>query len=105
MGWASHHIERLKQGETVTFRPRGHSMTGKVDDNDPCQVAPYGDRTPRKGDIVLCEIGRMQFLHLVKAINITHALIGNNRGGTNGWTPLAKLHGVLIARNEKVDAA
>jgi hypothetical protein len=29
MGWASGHIERLKRGETVSFRPRGGSMTGR----------------------------------------------------------------------------
>ncbi|MBC7974318.1 MAG: hypothetical protein H7138_04980 [Myxococcales bacterium] len=30
MGWADGHIARLAQGETVSFRPRGHSMTGKI---------------------------------------------------------------------------
>ena len=30
MGWASGHIEKLRAGETVSFRPRGHSTTGKI---------------------------------------------------------------------------
>ena len=32
MGWADGHIARLALGETVQFRPRGHSMTGKIND-------------------------------------------------------------------------
>jgi hypothetical protein len=31
MGWATQHIARLQRGETVQFRPRGHSLRGKVD--------------------------------------------------------------------------
>ena len=31
MGWASGYIERLRAGETVSFRPRGHSMSPKID--------------------------------------------------------------------------
>jgi hypothetical protein len=30
MSWANHYIEQLKKGETVQFRPRGHSMKGKI---------------------------------------------------------------------------
>ena len=33
MGWASDYITRLEQGETVQFRPRGHSMKGKIEWN------------------------------------------------------------------------
>lgn len=43
MGWADSFIARLALGEVVQFRPRGHSMTGKVDDGQLCTVAPLGD--------------------------------------------------------------
>lgn len=31
MGWASGYISKLQQGETVSFRPRGSSMKGKIE--------------------------------------------------------------------------
>jgi hypothetical protein len=31
MGWATSYIAKLKDGETITFRPRGHSMKGKIE--------------------------------------------------------------------------
>ena len=30
MGWATHYIAKLREGETVQFRPRGESMRGKI---------------------------------------------------------------------------
>jgi hypothetical protein len=38
------------------------------------------------GDIVLCRVKGNDYLHLVKALQKGRVLIGNNRGGTNGWT-------------------
>ena len=43
MGWATGHIERLKAGQTVQFRPRGNSMVGKVRSGQLCTVEPVGD--------------------------------------------------------------
>jgi hypothetical protein len=36
MGWASRYIERLRSEETVSFRPHGHSMTGRIDSGQLC---------------------------------------------------------------------
>lgn len=36
MGWATHYIAKLEQGETVTFRPRGDSMKGKINSGQLC---------------------------------------------------------------------
>ncbi|HEX7703451.1 MAG TPA: hypothetical protein VF403_22080, partial [Kofleriaceae bacterium] len=85
MGWADGHIARLAIGETVQFRPRGHSMTGKVNDGQLCTVSPLGDHVFEVGDIVLCKANGSQYLHLVKAIQGERFQIGNNRGGINGW--------------------
>jgi len=30
MGWANAAIDRLRQGQAVTLRPRGHSMAGRI---------------------------------------------------------------------------
>ncbi len=39
------------------------------------------------GDIVYCKVKGKYFTHLVKAKNLDRGcLIGNNKGGINGWT-------------------
>lgn len=98
MGWADGHIARLAQGETVQFRPRGHSMTGKVNDGQLCTVAPLvGDHQLAVDDIVLCRVKGSQYLHLVRAIQGERFQIGNNRGGINGWITRRQIFGRLIS--------
>jgi hypothetical protein len=87
MGWASGYIEKLRNGETVAFRPRGHSMSGKVESGQLCTVEPIAFSTVEVGNIVLCKVKGREYLHLVKAIQGTRFQIGNNRGGINGWAP------------------
>jgi len=96
MGWADGHITRLARGETVQFRPRGHSMTGKVNHGDLCTVAPLGDHPLAAGDIVLCRVKGNQYLHLVLAIQGDRYQIGNNRGGINGWIGRRAIYGRLV---------
>jgi hypothetical protein len=43
MSWATHYIAKLLQGETVQFRPRGDSMSGKIDSGQLVTVQPIGD--------------------------------------------------------------
>jgi hypothetical protein len=97
MGWATAHIARLQLGETVSFRPRGNSMKGKIESGQLCTVEPVALHSIKKGDIVLCEVGRAQYLHLVKAIQDNRYQIGNNRGRVNGWVGLNKIYGKLVA--------
>src|SRR5436189_5484647 len=85
MGWASGHIEKLRAGQTVSFRPRGNSMQGKIESGQLCTVEPVDPATVKVGDIVLCKVNGKQFLHLVKAIQGKRFQIGNNRGRINGW--------------------
>lgn len=85
MGWATGHIARLQKGETVSFRPRGHSMKGKIESGQLCTVAPVDASTLDVGDIVLCRVRGAEYLHLIKAIQGGRFQIGNNRGGINGW--------------------
>lgn len=84
MGWASGHIARLQQRETVSFRPRGNSMKGKIDSDQLCTVAPVNPAELAVGDIVLCRLRGADYLHLVKAIQGGRFQIGNNRGRING---------------------
>lgn len=108
MGWATHYIAKLKAGETVQFRPRGHSMKGKINDGQLVTVVPLTDEFPEEGDVVLCKVNGREYLHLVKAVTAVceeegtslvrrpRYLIGNNKGGTNGWTSAANVFGKVV---------
>lgn len=96
MGWAIGYIAKLKQGETVMFRPRGNSMSGKIESGQLCTVAPIGSESLEVGDIVLCKVRGCEYLHLIKAIQGARYQIGNNRGGINGWIGLNGVFGKLI---------
>ena len=85
VGWASRYIDRLRAGETVVFRPRGHSMKGRIESGHLCTVAPFDTSRLEVGDIVLCRVAGNEYLHIVKAINGNRFQIGNNRGRINGW--------------------
>jgi hypothetical protein len=98
MGWATGHIERLRRGETVSFRPRGQSMRGKIESGQLCTVEPVRDASLLAvGDIVLCKVGGSEYLHLIKAIGGQRFQIGNNRGDINGWIGPGAIFGRCIA--------
>jgi SOS-response transcriptional repressor LexA len=96
MGWADFAKEALRRGETVQIKPRGHSMKGKVNDGDIVTVQPCPPEELRVGDIVLVRVHGNDYLHLIKAIDGGRFLIGNNRGGTNGWIGANGLYGKAI---------
>jgi hypothetical protein len=94
VGWASAYIEKLLRGESVQFRPRGNSMSGKIESGQLVAVTPLAERTPQIGDIVLCKVNGAQYLHLVKAASGDRFQIGNNRGRINGWTSRRNIFGI-----------
>jgi SOS-response transcriptional repressor LexA len=97
MSWATPYIAKLKNGETVQFRPRGHSMKGKIESGQLCTVEPIADfETLQKGDIVLCKVNGSQYLHLIKAIQGSRFQIGNNRGRINGWVGTNAIFGKCV---------
>lgn len=97
MGWATHHIATLKAGQTVSFRPRGNSMVGKIESGQLCTVEPVADAALLEvGDIVLCKVGGNEYLHLIKAIQGARFQIGNNRGGINGWIGAGAVFGKCV---------
>lgn len=96
MGWAASHIEKLRTGETVSFRPRGNSMTGKIESGQLCTVQPIEAATLRVGDIVLCKVNGREYLHLIKAIQGERFQIGNNRGRINGWVSANAIFGKCV---------
>ena len=98
MGWATAYIAKLKNGETVQFRPRGHSMKGKIESGQLCTVEPISDfESLQKGDIVLCKVNGAEYLHLIKAIQGSRFQIGNNRGRINGWVGTNSIFGKCVS--------
>lgn len=95
MGWADNYIAKLQEGEEVSFRPRGNSMTPKIKSGQLVTVSP--DLTLLKmGDVVLCKVSGKQYLHYVQGQKIickraigeteNQYCIENARGHVNGWT-------------------
>jgi|SRR6266851_5227954 len=95
MGWATKYIEQLSKGETIHFRPRGNSMSGRIDSGQLVTVEPIEGRMLEIGNIVLCKVNGTQYLHLVKAISGERFQIGNNRGRINGWTTRRNIFGIV----------
>ncbi|MBU0660897.1 S24 family peptidase [Patescibacteria group bacterium] len=100
MGWATNYIQKLKLDETVSFRPRGNSMRGKIESGQLVTVEPLKNTTLEKGDIVLCKVKGREYIHLIKAIKGERYLIGNNRGGLNGWIGCNSIFGKCIKIEE-----
>lgn len=99
-GRANAYIEKLQQGETVKFRPRGNSMAPKIKSGQLVTVEPTtmkGLPHVWEGDIVLCQVKGKQWLHLVTAIRKQGASyqISNNKGRVNGWTTRDKIYGIV----------
>lgn len=86
MSWAASFIAVLKEGRTVQFRPRGHSMMPLIKSGELCTVEPATVAAIQDGDIVLCKVRGAVYLHKVLAKRGGEAQIGNNRGHVNGWT-------------------
>lgn len=98
MSWASGHIAALKNGQTVSFRPKGNSMSGKIESGQLVTVIPASQvRGFDVGDIVLCKVNGHDYLHLIKAIGQDgRCQIANNKGHTNGWCSPCSIFGLVI---------
>ena len=72
-------------------------MAGRVNDGDRMTVAPLGERDPDVGDVVLVRCRGHEYLRLVKARQGERFLIGNNRGGLNGWVGRRAIFGIATS--------
>lgn len=87
MSWATNHILRLQLGQTIQFRPKGNSMTGRIDSGNLVTVEPATAASVAIDDVVLCRVGGHDYLHIVKAKDQDGRVqIANNKGRINGWT-------------------
>jgi len=98
MGWADFAKKALRAGKPAQVRPRGHSMAGLIEDGGLVELEPTIGKELRVGDIVLVRVKGRDYLHLIKAINGGRCLIGNNRGGVNGWVGANSVYGRKVKR-------
>jgi len=93
-----HHIaEQLAQGQQVTFRPSGHSMTPLIRHKEPVTLRPVQpEETLEIGMIVLVRLKGRWLLHRVKAIREERYLIANARGHENGWASRTQVKGIKL---------
>ena len=87
--------EKLLNGETIISKEPGNSMLPIIKSRQPVKLAPATWEQVEIEDIVYCKVSGNYYTHLVKAKNPNKGcLIGNNRGGINGWTK--KIFGKVI---------
>lgn len=95
MGYSIKLIERLQNGETIEFRPKGNSMNPKIKSGQLCTIKALKEQVIKKGDIVYCRVKGNQYLHLVSAIKGDRYQISNNKGHVNGWIGINQIFGLL----------
>jgi hypothetical protein len=59
-------------------------------------VVPVKPDEVEVGDIVLCNVKGLQYIHLIKAEDGGRFQIGNNRGHLNGWIGPNGIYGKCI---------
>lgn len=99
MNW-KFHKENLQEGITTSFRPKGNSMQPRIESGNLVTVsADVSDVS--EGDVVFCKVKGKHYVHLVKAVKTQSDkkmyLIGNNKGGINGWVSEKGIFGKVIA--------
>jgi len=93
MSWATPYIAMLQSGKTAQFRPRGNSMTGRIESGQLCTVEPVEPEHLEVGDIVMCKVKGRHYLHIIKARTGNQFQIGNNRGLINGRITAKDIYG------------
>ena len=85
MNWELH-IEKLSNGEEVSFRPKGNSMQPRIESGNLVTISPIKIDI-NVGDIVFCKVSGNYYIHLVTAKDTDGRYqISNNKGFINGWT-------------------
>ena len=87
-------LERLEKGETFVTSEKGNSMSPIIKSGQAHKLAPANLEDVQDGDIVYCKVKGNFYTHLVKGKGEKGVLIGNNKGGINGWT--RKVYGKVI---------
>ena len=101
MNWAEAAIEateKLRRGETVQIRPRGHSMQGHIEDGELVTIEAREASKLKTGDVVLAQIQGKSFAHIVLhqilECDGEKFLSGSKQGRVDGWIEADKIFGV-----------
>jgi hypothetical protein len=71
-------------------------MQGKVESGNLVTLEPAVGHALAVDDIVLVKVKGSVYLHLIKAVDVDRYLIGNNKGGTNGWVGRNAIYGIAV---------
>ena len=101
-------MTKLLNGETVVSRPVGNSMTPLIKSKQFVWLEPVNSKTELKqDDIVYCKVKGRFYTHKVLAVKLENDkerfLIGNNKGGINGWIGKNKIYGKVIKVSDKLN--
>jgi hypothetical protein len=80
-------VEKLLAGETIISKEPGNSMLPLIKSKQPVKIEPATWEDVEVDDIVYVKVHGNLYTHLVKAKDsLKGVLIGNNKGGLNGWS-------------------
>ena len=80
-------LEKLQAGESFVTSEKGNSMSPIIKSGQEHKLEPATWKEVEVDDIVYCKVKGNYYTHIVKAKNEEKGcLIGNNKGGINGWT-------------------
>ena len=71
-------------------------MSGRIENRQLVTVEPVDPAAVMVGDVVLCKVHGLEYLHLVKAVQDGRFQIGNNKGHVNGWTGPNCIYGRVV---------
>ena len=90
----------VQRGETVEFRPSGHSMEPIIRHRQKVRVVPL-TRDPAVGDVVRAPVRGPLYLHRVNAIRGDQYQIANQRGHINGWCTRPQIYGLVSTAEQE----
>lgn len=102
-------LKTLQEKGEVIWKPKGNSMTPKIDSGDQVKVITCSTLAYRIGDAVYAKVKGNYYLHLLTAIDTSAGTgynaryqISNNHGHVNGWTDAKNMFGICVQVKEKV---
>lgn len=93
----NHCVQKLKEGQVISFRPKGNSMLPRIKSGNLVTVSP-DISSLSENDVVFCKVKGRFYVHLIKSIKKESNLylISNNKGRINGWISKTSIFGKVI---------
>ncbi|MEO0605041.1 MAG: hypothetical protein AAF211_26660 [Myxococcota bacterium] len=100
MGWVNDARRELAAGRSVTIRPVGGSMRGRIESGQEVTLEPVDPAQIEVDDVVLVAWRGNYLLHLVLEIDDGRLKIGNNLGKVNGWVERDAVVGRVVENSD-----